>query len=305
MFLFLFLLEIHRDKNSLLLSRKLCCCSVWLVRIKGILAEVITAPVREGTAFPVGYANTSPDWSVWYCWSLSVTDMPVASQETWESFLCLFSAWMQRWVRRLLGIVKFCRTCDALPSQEGTWGVLRALPGTQDVQILCLHEESTQEPKGRALRNLTVPLAGEYLAGMDKEPLFPQHLNLAKKTALTDKSLPTGQREIAKPAHTVKSSVPSVNSEKPQLLPIMCAAGPSGSLRGHPDLLWKWKPCQPQAVPVLVLPGAMLCSVRFLFPALEPSISKQCCLVDLVSHPQRSGSAVMWPQLCCDDTLLT
>lgn len=152
---------------------------------------------------------------------------------------------------------------------------------------------------------LTVPLAGEYLAGMDKEPLFPQHLNLAKKTALTDKSLPTGQREIAKPAHTVKSSVPSVNSEKPQLLPIMCAAGPSGSLRGHPDLLWKWKPCQPQAVPVLVLPGAMLCSVRFLFPALEPSISKQCCLVNFVSHPQRSGSAVMWPQLCCDDTLLT
>lgn len=81
-------------------------------------------------------------------------------------------------------------------------------------KCVCLYEESTQEPEGQALRNAAVPLAGEYLAGMDKKPfpLFPQHLKPAEKTAVTDKSLPTGQREIAKAAHTVKSSVPSVNS---------------------------------------------------------------------------------------------
>lgn len=181
MFLFLFLLEIHRDKNSLLLSRRLCCCSVWLVRIKGILAEVITAPVREGTAFPVGYANTSPDWSVWYCWSLSVIDMPVASQETWESFLCLFSAWMQRWVQRLLGIVKLCRTCDALTSQEGTRGVLRALPGTQDVQVCVCMRKALRSWRAERWGILQSHWQGNILQGWTKSLSFHSTLILPRK----------------------------------------------------------------------------------------------------------------------------
>lgn len=49
---FLFLIEIHRIKNNLLLSRWLCCHSVWQVRAHGIMPKIITATAKAWAAFP-------------------------------------------------------------------------------------------------------------------------------------------------------------------------------------------------------------------------------------------------------------
>lgn len=66
-FFFLFLTEIHRVKNNLLLSRWLCCHSVWQVRIDGIRPKIIPAAAKAWTAFPSGCPGFPWAWSSWYC----------------------------------------------------------------------------------------------------------------------------------------------------------------------------------------------------------------------------------------------
>lgn len=71
---FLFLIEIHRVKNNVQLSRWLCCHPVWQVRIDGIKPKIITAPAKAGAAFPAGCPGFPWACRTWCCGSPDVQE---------------------------------------------------------------------------------------------------------------------------------------------------------------------------------------------------------------------------------------